>query len=145
MNHFPEGKEQFFNDFLSSPLIARLATVDSENHPHVVPVWYGWDGKSIWISSFSNTQKIANLEKNPNGSICIDIAQPENKNTAVIFEGTVELIRQPRDFLEKQFLWIYQRYLGPKGAMEEEPQSWIHDPLNILIKLRPAKIMNWNY
>jgi general stress protein 26 len=140
-----EEKTQFIDNLLQGPLIARIATADLHGQPHVVPVWYGWDGKSIWISSFSNTRKVRDLEQNPKVSIVIDVVIENCENKAVIFEGRVELMKSPRELLEEKFLWIYSRYMGEEGVLAKEPQSWIHDPLNLLIKLTPEKVINWNY
>jgi hypothetical protein len=38
---------------------------------------------------------------------------------------------------------IYIRYLGTEGIREDQPQSWLKDPENLLIKLTPEKIMSW--
>jgi nitroimidazol reductase NimA-like FMN-containing flavoprotein (pyridoxamine 5'-phosphate oxidase superfamily) len=35
--------------FLSSPRIARLSTVKDNGKPHVVPVWYYYDGTNILV------------------------------------------------------------------------------------------------
>jgi PPOX class probable F420-dependent enzyme len=130
---------KFLHDFLNLPLIARMATADLNGQPHVVPVWFGWDGDSIWISSYSNTRKIGDLRKNPKISISIDGSDNVNHPQAVILEGQVELIEQPRVFLRKQFYWIYTRYLGENGVLEKDPQEWIEDPHNLLIKLKPQR------
>jgi PPOX class probable F420-dependent enzyme len=139
----PETKK-FIDEFLEEPLIARLATADPNGQPHVVPVWYAWDGESIWISSYSNTRKIADLEKNPKISIAIDITGDHGETKAVIFEGSAELVKEPRDFLQKQFLWIYKRYMGEEGVLEKSPQEWIADPHNLLIKLIPENVYIWS-
>jgi len=130
--------------FLSPARLARLATADPQTlQPHVVPVWYAWDGESLWISSYSNTRKIRELESNARCSILIDINESEISPQAVLFEGRVELVREPRDFLERMFTHIYERYLGPEGVLEPDPQDWIRDPHNLLIKLKPEKTYTW--
>ncbi len=140
-----DEKRQFINSFLEEPLIARMATADASGQPHAVPVWYGWDGESIWISSYSNTRKIADLEENPKISVVIDVAGDAGGTKAVIFEGTVSLVREPRDLLRKQFVWIYTRYMGEEGVKAEDPQRWIEDPHNLLIKLTPATVTTWHW
>jgi len=143
----PLSKEKiaFMNSFLNRPLIARMATADSSCQPHVVPVWFGWDGKSIWISAFSSTRKVKELNLNPKISVVIDVAE-ENANTqGVLFEGTAEIIGKPLELVQKQSRWIYTRYLGEKGVLEKDPQSWIHDPENRIIKLTPDFIHTWSY
>lgn len=138
-------KKAFIDEFLEQPLIARIATADATGQPHVVPVWYTWDGESLWISSFSNTRKINDLAENPKIAVSIDIAVPDGETKAVIFEGVAELVREPRDFLRHHFTWIYKRYLGEQGVLADSPQEWIEDPHNLLIKLTPDQIYTWHW
>jgi general stress protein 26 len=145
MLNLPAEKSEFVNEILKQPLIARIGTADVNNQPHVVPVWFGWDGTSLWISSYSNTRKVQDLLINPRISVSIDVAEEGGETKAVIFEGSVTLVREPRDFLKKQFHWIYERYLGKEGVMEKSPQKWINDPHNLLIRLVPEKIFTWNW
>lgn len=141
MDSISEEKHKSINGILQQPLIARMATADLNGQPHVVPVWFGWDDTTLWISSYSNTRKVKELEKNPKISVVIDDAKDNGENSGVIFEGQVELIKEPREFLREKFTWIYTRYLGPEGVLAEEPQSWIEDPHNLLIKLTPDKVI----
>jgi hypothetical protein len=99
----------------------------------------------LWISSYSNTQKIENILANPNISISVDISDEDEHTKAVILEGKAELVREPREFLVQKFYWIYERYLGKEGAKAKDPQSWINDPHNLLIRLEPEKIITWDW
>ncbi len=141
MKRIPADKLTSVNGFLEKPLIARMATTAHNGQPHVVPVWYGWDEKSLWISSFASTRKYAELQQNPLISVVIDIVEQNGDIKSVIFEGSAELIDKPRDFVASQSHWIYARYLGEEGALEKEPHSWTVDPENRLIKLTPEKLI----
>ena len=58
---------------LAEPVLARLATTNPKTmQPHVVPVWFMWDGESVWISSFVSTRKIRELKHNPRGAVLIE-------------------------------------------------------------------------
>ncbi len=128
---------------LNEPVIARLATADPRTlQPHVVPVWFAWDGSAIWISSFRSTRKIRDLLQNPRISIAIDTAEGSDKMRAVVFEGAAQLITDPALVASKS-TEIYTRYLGLEGVQKPEPQSWIHDPENMLICLVPQRVLAW--
>jgi len=63
-DEIPTGQlnKTVIDEFLARPLLARLATADpATGQPHIVPLWYGWDGTSIWISAFRSTRKIREL------------------------------------------------------------------------------------
>ncbi|HPS42172.1 MAG TPA: pyridoxamine 5'-phosphate oxidase family protein [Anaerolineaceae bacterium] len=130
---------------MARPYIARLATADRNGHPHVVPVWFGWDGESIWISSFAITRKVNELMQNPWVSIAVDVGHETGQTRAVILEGRAVLVSEPRELVRQQSTWIYTRYLGEAGVLEKEPQSWIADPENLLIKLTPERAFAWSY
>jgi len=147
-DEIPTGgmSKQILDDYLAQPnLLARIATTNPDTlQPHAVPVWFGWDGESIWISSYRSTRKIYDLLKNPKCSIVIDNAEG-SQTGAVILEGDAELVTEPTDFVRAQTTWVYTRYLGPEGVLAPDPQSWIASPENLLIKLTPAKIMSWHW
>jgi nitroimidazol reductase NimA-like FMN-containing flavoprotein (pyridoxamine 5'-phosphate oxidase superfamily) len=129
---------------LAEPVLARLATTNPKTlQPHVVPVWFAWDGESVWISSFVSTRKIRELKKNPRGAVLIESKQEGGKLQAVLLEGPVELVTEPRQLVSEVASRIYIRYLGTEGIREDQPQSWLKDPENLLIKLTPEKIMSW--
>ena len=145
MKVLSEEKRQFVDTFLARPLIARMATAGTDGRPHVVPVWYAWDGTALWISSFVSTRKIKQLQKNPYLSVTVDVSGAGEKTSGVILEGAVELVTEPRELVASHSTWIYKRYLGEDGVLAEEPQSWIHDPENLLIKLTPEEFFVGEY
>ncbi len=129
---------------LAEPVLARLATTNPKTmQPHVVPVWFIWENGCVWISSFVSTRKIRELKHNPRGAVLIESKQEGGKLTAVLLEGEVELVSEPRQEVSEIARRIYIRYLGVDGVQEPDPQSWLNDPENLLIKLTPTKIISW--
>jgi len=129
---------------LDEPVLARLATTDPKTmQPHVVPVWFMWESGYIWISSFVSTRKIRELKRNPRGAVLVESKQEGGKLTAVLIEGSVELVTEPRQVVAEIACRIYVRYLGVDGVQEPDPQSWLKDPENLIIKLTPTKIISW--
>ena len=135
---------EMMDALLDQPLLARVATASPADHrPHVVPVWYMWDGESIWISSYSSTRKIRDLRGNPFCSIVIDEAESGWDFRGVIFQGRAKLLVEPREFVSEMTTRIYTRYLGDEGVLDPSPQEWIHDPENMLIKVTPTQTFTW--
>lgn len=144
MNNSTEIIERLWvQALLQAPLVARLATANPRTlQPHVVPVWFEWDGEAIWISSFNSTRKMRDLAANRLVSITIDVASDDGSARGVLFEGEAEIISDPA-LVAPRSLSIYQRYLGVEGAHEPEPASWAVDPDNRLIKLVPGFVYAW--
>ena len=143
-NAVKSDRKALIESVLSEAVLARLATTNPQTmQPHVVPVWFMWDGEFVWVSSFVSTRKIRELKNNPRGAVLIESKQEGGKLQAVLLEGTVELGTQPRQLVRETASRIYIRYLGPEGIKDPEPQSWLNDPQNLLIKLTPKRIISW--
>jgi nitroimidazol reductase NimA-like FMN-containing flavoprotein (pyridoxamine 5'-phosphate oxidase superfamily) len=133
-----------YDAFLVHPHLARVATVNPKTlQPHVVPVWYAWDGTSLWINTFRNTRKVKDLLKNPRIAVTIDSDKMVEGLTGVLMEGQAEFVEMPRPELEAKIAWIYVRYLGEEGVNAADPQSWIKDPEATLIRLTPSWVKSW--
>ena len=140
---FPTDKKEAIETLLGEPVLARLSTSNARTcQPHVVPVWFLWDGVSLWFSAFSSTRKVRDLLTNPRIAVLIEPPQP-GKLQAVLFEGKADLIEQPRPLVCDISLRIYTRYMGSEGAQAPEPQSWAVDPENRLIRLTPEHVYVW--
>jgi PPOX class probable F420-dependent enzyme len=131
--------------FLSVPRIARMATINN-GKPHVVPVWYYYDGTSINVTVTKDTRKAKNLKKNPNVSIAIDVIEGEPEDIsflngkAVIIEGVAEM----RDDIDGSFARrMYERYVGKNALNTPMVQFSINMPRQVLV-IRPTKIMSWD-
>jgi len=131
-------------DLLQQPLLARLGTANPRTHqPHVVPVWFLWDGDCLWISAFTSTRKVKDLIKNPRSSVLVEPKDhSQSKIQAVLLEGVVELFAD-QPFVAEMSEQIYTKYMGPQGVMSAEPQSWKIDPENRIVKLVPEKVFVW--
>lgn len=143
MTDLLETRQIQMEAILNAGVLARIATVKN-NQPHVVPVWFLWDGQSVWISAFTSTRKVKELLGNPRCAVLIEPKEVETgKLQAVLLEGPADLISEPRSLVEEMSVRIYTRYLGPEGVLAPDPQSWIRDPENRLIKMTPEKTYSW--
>lgn len=136
------------DEILARPILARLATASPTTlQPHVVPVWFYWDGECLWISGFRSTRKFKELRRNPRCAVVVDGGGPPPQDQpatwGVLLEGRAELITTPGELVVELTTRIYTRYLGEQGVLDPEPQSWIYDEENTLIRLAPERISVW--
>ncbi len=78
---------------LRAELMMWLSTVRPDGRPHLVPVWFLWDGETILIFSRPNQQKLRNLQHNPNVVVALDTAG--QGDDIVMIEGKAELLNDP--------------------------------------------------
>ena len=142
MSTAPDKQAQIENLLSGEPVLARLATTNPRTlQPHITPVWFLWDGASLWISVFISTRKAKNVAKNPKVAVLIEPKQPMDLQ-AVLLEGPCEFIEQPRELVADMSLKIYERYVGGEKITDTE-RSWTVDPENRLIKLTPEHTYSW--
>ncbi len=85
------------DDFLSGRWVARLATLGPDGYPHVVPLWYYWDGKCLYFALTKNRRPFKNLSRNPRCSAVIDMddrplmGMRDNLAKAVLITGSAEM------------------------------------------------------
>ena len=82
-------------EYLSKPLIARLATSDG-GWPHVTSVWFEYDGENFWVPIQATTRKAMHIRKDKRVGLIIDtFIEPISKFniTQVVVKGEAQLIR----------------------------------------------------
>jgi PPOX class probable F420-dependent enzyme len=70
-----------------------LSSVRPEGGPHLVPIWFSWDGREILIASKPHAQKIRNLRVNPN--VMLALGEAEDDFDVGLLEGRAELLDAP--------------------------------------------------
>lgn len=87
LDHTPNQEARA--DRLRSDLIAWLATVRTDGRPHLVPVWFWWDGDELIVTAEPGSQKVKNLRANPKLSIALD--DSNGGATPIMLEGTATI------------------------------------------------------
>ena len=83
----PRGA-QIHRRLCNEPIIW-LSSVRPDGRPHLVPVWFWWDGAAIVIFSKPSAQKVRNLRRNPQVMLALDTA--DEGEDVVLFEGHADL------------------------------------------------------
>jgi PPOX class probable F420-dependent enzyme len=86
-------KHAHVDERLRTNYIIWLGSVRPDGRPHLVYVWFLWDGKNILIFSQPNTQKIRNVRHNHNVTLALD--DTRDGEDMVILEGKAELLHDP--------------------------------------------------
>ena len=127
-------------ELLESNAIARLATVDSNGLPHVVPLWYVTDrDRGIAFSTPGDTTKVRHLEATPKASLTVDEGESYFQLRAVIAEGTVCRVEEPNR-LERRWCQKYFDRNERPAFMEAlyEGREWVW------FRLEPGRWVSWD-
>lgn len=129
------------DEFLKTQKILRLATIDKNKIPHIVPVWYRYATKKFYIGTNSKTEKVKNIKKNNKISFCVDIGINAPNIFGVMGQGEANLIIDKRKVktIAKKILLRYFKTLENKSAKE------LLNDTNCIIEIIPEKLSVWNY
>ena len=134
-----ENKMSELIKFLKREKILHLATIDEKNSPHIVPVWYMYSSKKIYIGTNSRTQKAKNIKNHKKVSFCVDVGVNAPKIFGVMGKGTAKLLRDKSTVnrIAKRILLRYFKTLNGKSARE------LLDDTDCIIEILPKEFTDW--
>src|SRR5215212_705943 len=96
-----------------------VSTVAADGTPHLVPIWFSWDGETVLIASKPHAKKVANLRTNP--SVMLALGEPEDDFDVGMIEGVAELPEAPSaELLPPAHLAKYREQMAAIGLTREE-------------------------
>ena len=90
------------------PVLANVATVDTDGRPQVTPVWIDIDGDDLVFNTAKGRVKQSNLDTNPH--VAVSVVDPDDQFNVVVVRGVVEGTEQGADAhidsLAKKYLGV---------------------------------------
>ena len=129
-------EDEAFAFIAERPRTAKLATVNADGSPHVVPVWVAVDGRQLVLTVGSESKKYKALRRDPRVALSFDDETPPF--SFVLVNGTVELSDDPDELLR----WataIGGRYMGADRAEEYGRCNGV--PGEWLVRVTPTKVV----
>jgi len=129
------------DEFLKKQKILRLATLDKKGNTHVVPVWYLFNLKKLYIGTNSKTEKAKNVKDNSKVSFCVDVGINSPDIFGVMGRGDAELIVEKTRVskIEKTILLRYFKTLNNKSAKD------LLEETDCIIEITPKAYSVWEY
>jgi len=128
-------------EFLSGPIVARIATVKEDGAPYIAPIWQYYDGEVMWVIPRERSIFVKHIRRSPR--VAVSCAYDTAPWTRVLIQGRAEIVEGPKP-VEGLIAEIGERmavrYLGEHGA-EYASITW--DRPRYLIKIIPEKITSW--
>lgn len=133
-----QTKDAHIDQRLRTEPIIWLGSVKSNGRPHLVPVWFLWDGQSFLIFSQPNNQKIRNIQHEPHVTLALD--DTKGGEDVVLIEGTATLEETAPDQA------TIARY-AEKYRPQMQEMGWnidtMHKDYSQTLRVRPTKFFRW--
>ena len=129
------------DEFLKKQKILHLATLDNKDNPHIIPVWYLFNSKKLYIGTNSKTEKAKNVKNNSKVSFCVDVGINSPDIFGVMGQGVGKLIIEKNEVarIEKIILLRYFNTLDDKSAKE------LLEETDCIIEITPKEYSVWEY
>ena len=119
-------------------LLGVIGTIDSVGAPHVVPVWYDYDGTFIYIWTHPDRHWVKNVGRN--GRVAFSVQEGQPPFTAVVMKGQAEIMTGQDEAISVYIERIVRRYL-PEIQVASYIQQW--SALRTIVTITPDKIIGW--
>ncbi len=87
-------------EFLGASRNLQVATVGKDGWPHVAPMWYTLRDGNVVFRSFTKSQKIVNLRRDPRLTVLAEDGVAYEELRGVMIKGKAELVDDPAYVLE---------------------------------------------
>ncbi len=115
-----------------------LSSIRPDGGPHLVPIWFSWDGREILIASKPHAQKVRNVRANP--SVMLALGEAEDDFDVGLLEGRAELFDTPAaDVLPAAHCAKYRRQMAAIGLTRGEFLATYSQ----VIRIVPTRFLPW--
>ena len=139
--------------FLEAGMTLIVTSLDRKCQPHVAPMWYFVDDGRVVFRSFTKSQKIVNLQRDPRITVLVETGIAYAELRAVMIQGAARLIDGADD--PKHLLESYRRLaakypmIGPDPIELDEPALEAafgrFAPKNTAVIVEPARVISWDH
>ncbi|MET7683718.1 pyridoxamine 5'-phosphate oxidase family protein [Streptomyces sp. NPDC005423] len=131
------------DEFLTAQRTCRVATVSADGAPHASPLWFVWDGTSLWLYSITRSKRWADLRRDPRVAVVVDAGDSYDELRGAELSGSVEFVGEvPRIGEPVPELVAVERLFARKNfGVDELP----HDGRHAWVRLTPDTVASWDF
>ena len=124
---------------LRSKSVVWLSSVGPDGQPHLVPIWFSWDGETVLIASKPHARKVANLRANP--AVMLALGEADDDFDVGMIEGVAELPTETAaELLPAVHLAKYRTQMAAIGLTPDE----FLRTYSQVIRVRPTRFLPWH-
>jgi len=128
--------------FLEEANLARIATVDEEGRPHVVPAWHWWDGTSFWIGAQAGDRKVAHIRAS--GIAGVEVDGDTRRKRGIYCTGAALLIEGEEG--RREYIRITTEQIPryqPGRPPDETARRYAQAGEPVVIQVTPDRLISW--
>jgi hypothetical protein len=131
------------DQFLATERTCRVATAGADGRPHVAPLWFVWDGASLWLSSLVRSQRWTDLMRDPRVAVIVDAGVEYSELRGVELSGAIAPVgdvprtAEPDPALAEPERLFADKYTSGVMVPPDGRHGWL--------RLTPEKLVSWDF
>ena len=136
--------------FLEMGRTLQVATISSDGHPHLAPMWYVVEDGKVVFRTFTKSQKLVNLTRDPRITVLVESGEQYAELRGVMIQGRARLVTD-RDIVLRIYGKITASYMMGGGDPEElsgealEAAYGRYADKNTAVVVEPDKVISWDH
>jgi PPOX class probable F420-dependent enzyme len=123
---------------IRSESVAWLTTASADGRPHVVPIWFGWDGQTFLVFTKPEARKARNIRSNP--AVMLALGDPLADFDVLLVEAQAEVLVRPSvDVASSSFIRTYSERMAAIGLSRDDFVA----TYSLAIRIRPTRFLGW--
>jgi PPOX class probable F420-dependent enzyme len=129
----------------------QVASNDRDGYPHLVPMWFLVEDGKVVFRSFTKSQKIVNLSRDPRVSVLVEEGYSYEELRGAMIKGQAKLVEDAEYCLDL-YVGLANRYsffpgveagATPEAEVREYFASFAAKQTAVIVE--PAEIVSWDY
>ncbi|HEY3140766.1 MAG TPA: pyridoxamine 5'-phosphate oxidase family protein [Acidimicrobiales bacterium] len=130
-------------EFLNGRHTMNVATMNHDGSIHLVAMWYGFVGERPAFWTYGRSQKIRNIERNPQVTCLVETGDVYEELMGVELVGRAELVTE-YDGLMEIGRSVFERYIG-EWTPEMQPYLDQTGAKRLGVIIEPTRVVTWDH
>jgi PPOX class probable F420-dependent enzyme len=131
--------------FLDESRTMTMATIGPNGLPHLVAMWYGLIGGTIYFETKAKSQKAVNLRRDPRIVCAVEAGDSYDQLRGVSIEGVATIIDDnTSDEYWAAGVSVFERY---QGTYTEDMRPFVEVMMNkrVVVRVEPTRVRSWDH
>lgn len=125
--------------FLGAERTVRVATVDTDGEPHVIPLWFVWVGGAMYVNTTRGNLSVRNAEQTGRAAATVDDGETYDDLRGVVLHGRMGAAPEDDAAMPSVLEAFSAKYYGGN------PPPFTLWRNRFFLKLEPDRISSWDF
>ena len=133
--------------FLEKQISLQIGTINKDGSPHLTTMWYLYDGNSFIFHTYTKSQKIINLKRDPRITLLTEAGSQYSDLKGIIVYGEAEIINgkdSPEEIVKYMDI-VGNKYIKGEDSAQYLEGMKLQAPKRSVVIIKPSKFISWDH